>query len=96
MDKQCEAFDRFDCEERGGPAPLYCGSINFKGTIKYHECEFCRKIVIIGAGEYCSWCGRRQKKRWPTAQTNNKQSAPFLKCMCPTCGVPISECPRVK
>jgi hypothetical protein len=28
--------------------------------------------------------------------SHNRQSAPFLKCMCPTCGVPVSECPRVK
>jgi hypothetical protein len=96
MDKQGVAFDRYDCDERDGPAPLRRDSIDFKGTIEYHECEFCRKPVIIGAGEHCSWCGRRQKKRWLTAQPNNRQSAPFLKCMWPVCGVPVSECPRVK
>jgi hypothetical protein len=59
MSNYQEAFERYDCDERDGTAPLRGDKMIFNGEIEYYECQYCHKLLIIGAGPYCSWCGKK-------------------------------------
>ena len=65
MDNYCEAFDRYDNDERSGPREPSCGvrvieGVDAEYTVKWAECRFCYKLNLEPRN-YCTWCGRRQK-----------------------------------
>jgi len=65
MDNYCEAFDRYDNDERSGPREPSFGVRVIEGvdadyTVKWAECRFCYKLNVEPKN-YCTWCGRPQK-----------------------------------